>query len=69
MPFTQEHDLHRRRWTRNLGLGLTLAAFMALVFGLTIVKVQQGSRLQGFDHTYRAEIDPATSVSRSGSDQ
>lgn len=35
----QEHELHQRRWGRNLGLGLVLAAFVALVFGLTIVKV------------------------------
>jgi hypothetical protein len=35
----REHELHKRRWGRNLGLGLVLAAFVALVFGLTIVKV------------------------------
>ncbi|MCB1397314.1 MAG: hypothetical protein H6898_05260 [Rhodobacter sp.] len=58
MPLTQEHELHKRRWGRNLGLGLTLGAFIALVFGLTIAKVQQGSQMQGFDHTYRIEMDP-----------
>ena len=31
---------------------------IALVFGLTIAKVQQGSQMQGFDHTYRIEMDP-----------
>lgn len=36
-----EHALHRRRWTRNLGLGLLLAAFVGLVYGLTIVKVSR----------------------------
>ena len=36
---THEHELHRRRWGRNLGLGLVLAGFVALMFGLTIVKV------------------------------
>lgn len=36
-----EHELHRRRWSRNLGLGLVLGAFVALVFGLTIVKVSR----------------------------
>jgi hypothetical protein len=30
--------------SRNLGLALTLAAFVALVFGLTVVKVQTGAR-------------------------
>ncbi|MEI4471544.1 hypothetical protein [Frigidibacter sp. MR17.24] len=37
--FPPEHELHRRRFGRNLGLGLVLAAFVALVFGLTIVKI------------------------------
>ncbi|MFC2969777.1 hypothetical protein [Acidimangrovimonas pyrenivorans] len=40
MPIAQEHELHKRRLSRNLGLGLTLIAFVVLVFGMTIVKVQ-----------------------------
>ncbi|WP_162933125.1 hypothetical protein [Roseovarius sp. EL26] len=39
MAFPQEHELHKRRFGRNLGLGLVLAAFVALVFSLTIAKV------------------------------
>jgi hypothetical protein len=62
VPLTNEHELHHRRFGRNLGLGLVLAAFIALVFGLTIAKVQTGSQMQGFDHTYRAEIDPGTVI-------
>jgi len=58
MAFTREHDLHKRRWGRNAGLGLTLLAFVALVFGLTIAKVQRGDQMQGFDHTYQVERDP-----------
>jgi hypothetical protein len=34
-----EHELHRRRWGRNLGLGAVLGAFVALIFGLTVVKI------------------------------
>ncbi len=41
MAITKEHELHSRRWGRNLGLGLTLAIFVALVFGLTIAKVSR----------------------------
>lgn len=37
--FRKSHELHTRRFSRNLGLGLVLAAFVALVFGLTIAKV------------------------------
>ncbi|MCV2865591.1 hypothetical protein [Defluviimonas sp. WL0075] len=41
MAIQPEHELHRRRWGRNLGLGLVLGAFVVLVFGLTIVKVSR----------------------------
>lgn len=39
MGFPRQHELHRRRFGRNLGLGLVLAAFVALVFGLTVAKI------------------------------
>ena len=39
MAFRPDHELHKRRFGRNLGLGLTLAVFVAIVFGLTISKV------------------------------
>lgn len=39
MAFRRDHELHVRRFGRNLGLGLTLVAFVAIVFGLTITKV------------------------------
>ncbi|GGD43333.1 hypothetical protein [Sinisalibacter lacisalsi] len=34
-----EHELHRRRLSRNVGLGVVLLLLVALVFGLTIAKV------------------------------
>ena len=39
MSFREPHELHKRRFSRNLGLGLVLAGFVALIFGLTIAKV------------------------------
>jgi len=39
MSLSKQHELHKRRFSRNLGLGLVLGAFVALVFGLTIAKV------------------------------
>ena len=39
MAFGKEHGLHSRRWGRNLGLGLVLGVFVALIFGLTVVKM------------------------------
>ena len=50
MSFRPEHDLHKRRFSRNLGVGLTLAAFVALVFALTVVKVKRGDPMEGYDH-------------------
>ena len=55
MTFRPEHELHRRRFGRNLGLGLTLVAFVALVFALTVVKVKRGDPLQGYDHVIQPE--------------
>lgn len=57
MSFRPEHELHTRRFSRNLGLGLTLVAFVVLVFALTVVKVTRGDPMQGFDHTIRPEMD------------
>ncbi|GGL75923.1 hypothetical protein [Wenxinia marina] len=39
MVLKVEHELHHRRRGRNLGLGLVLVGFVAIVFGLTVVKV------------------------------
>jgi hypothetical protein len=39
--FRKSHEMHTRRFSRNMGLGVVLAAFVALVFGLTIAKVSQ----------------------------
>jgi hypothetical protein len=44
MAITRDHELHQRRFSRNLGLGGVLLAFVVLVFGLTMVKVGQGDR-------------------------
>ncbi|WP_306133224.1 hypothetical protein [Roseivivax marinus] len=42
MALKPTHGLHDRRYGRNLGVGLTLAAFIAVIFGLTVVKVTRG---------------------------
>lgn len=56
MAFKEPHEIYRRRFGRNVGLGLVLAAFVALVFGLTVVKVTRGDPMQAFDHTVRPEM-------------
>ena len=42
MNIRPDHELHTRRFSRNIGLGLVLATFVALVFGLTVVKITEG---------------------------
>ena len=59
MSFHPDHELHKRRFGRNLGLGLTLVGFVALVFALTVVKVTRGDPMQAYDHVARPELLPA----------
>ena len=42
MTIKVEHELHKRRKGRNWGLGLVLVGLVAIVFGLTVVKVTRG---------------------------
>ncbi|MGP6086437.1 hypothetical protein [Antarctobacter jejuensis] len=42
MSLMKEHELHKRRRGRNIGVGLVLAVFIAIIFGLTMVKVSRG---------------------------
>jgi ABC-type transporter Mla subunit MlaD len=45
-----EHEIHRRRLSRNVGLGLVLGIFVAVVFGLTVVKIGETGVTEGYDH-------------------
>ena len=49
MALARDHELHQRRLSRNLGLGLVLLVFVFLVFGLSFVKVSQGDRMHAYD--------------------
>lgn len=60
MALRATSEMHKRRFGRNLGVGLLLISFVALVFGLTLVKVKRGDPMQGFDHAVRPEMIPAT---------
>ncbi len=59
MALEPVHDLHTRRFGRNVGIGLVLGAFVVLIFGLTMVKVQNGDPMEGFDHSPRSSMVPA----------
>ena len=53
MALGREHEIHQRRLSRNVGVGIVLGAFVVLLFGLTIVKMQNGASMEAFDHTAR----------------
>ena len=64
MAIQVEHEIHSRRRGRNIGVGLLLAGFIAIVFGLTVVKVLQLGDLRSFetfDHVVRPQLIPDTS--------
>jgi hypothetical protein len=56
MALQVTHDLHKRRFGRNLGVGLLLVGMVVLVFALTVVKVKRGDDMQGYDHVLRPEL-------------
>ncbi len=61
MAIKVEHELHNRRRGRNMGVGLLLVGFVAIVFGLTVVKVLQlgdANQFETFDHVARPQIIP-----------
>jgi hypothetical protein len=58
MPITETHDLHRRRFGRNVGVALSLVGFAAIVFGLTVAKIRDGASMEAFDHTPRVSVTP-----------
>ena len=60
--FKPDHEIHRRRFSRNLGLAVTLGAFVVLVFALTVAKVTRGDPMQAFDHVVRPEMSKEQGV-------
>ena len=61
----RDHELHVRRRGRNMGLLLVLLSFVAIIFGLTLVKVENGGLSQAFNHVLRPEmlpVEPGTAM-------
>lgn len=53
MSLKPTHELHNRRFGRNLGVALVLLALIAVIFGLTVVKVTSN----GFQFSSSVEQD------------
>lgn len=61
MAIRVEHELHQRRMGRNIGVGLLLAGLIAIVFGLTVVKVialGNANKFVGLDHVAQPQNVP-----------
>lgn len=56
MALRVEHELHHRRRSRNVGLGLSLAALIGVIFGLSVVKITTVGPVEGFDHVARPQL-------------
>ena len=55
---TATHEIYTRRKGRNVAMLLILLAFVALIFAVTIVKMQNGASMEAFDHVVRPSILP-----------
>lgn len=58
MALAKEHEIHTRRGGRNLGVGLSLLAFVVIMFGLSVVKVTSFGPTEAFDHVARPALIP-----------
>ena len=56
MAIKAEHEIHQRRLSRNVGVAVVLVGFIAVVFGLTVVKVSNTGPIEGFDHVVRPQL-------------
>ena len=45
------HEIYGRRRSRNLGLGVVLAAFVLIVFAVTVVKLSEGADMRSPDNS------------------
>lgn len=69
MAIREQSDMHKRRLSRNIGVGLSLVAFCVIVFGMTVVKIREGSKMEAFDHQPRVSMTPAQEGQSGGTQQ
>ena len=51
-----ETTKNQNKTAGNIKIGLILSAAVTLIFAITIVKLKQGSLLQGYDHVLRQNL-------------
>ena len=57
MAIARDHELHRRRLGRNVGVAGVLVALIAVVFALSVVKITSGEPTERFDHVARPQLE------------
>lgn len=60
MSLKVEHEIHKRRFSRNAGVGLSLVGLVVIVLILTVVKVRQLDnpiQMERFDHVSRPALE------------
>lgn len=66
MAIHKDHELHQRRFGRNMGLLAVLGGFVLLIFALTVVKVTRGEYAEAFDHVARPALIPVETPVQEG---
>ena len=51
-----ENTKYKNKTAENIKIGLILCTAVTLIFAITIVKLKQGSLLQGYDHVLRQNL-------------
>ena len=51
-----ETTKNQNKTAGNIKIGLILSVAVTLIFAITIVKLKQGSMLQGYDHVLRQNL-------------
>jgi hypothetical protein len=54
----KDSDTHIQRRGRNFGVLGVLLAFIVIVFGITVAKIETGGFSEGFDHVSRPAMIP-----------
>ena len=57
MALRAEHEIYRRRFSRNVGVGVVLGAFVLLSFLLTVEKVTHGDPMHAIQGKWAVNPD------------
>jgi hypothetical protein len=63
MGLAHEHELHRKRFSRNVGVGLSLGALVILIVLLSIAKIKRGDDMGPYGATTGAAAPAAAGAS------